>query len=333
MKLVSFYNHDQATMKFTIVPPCEGYYTNITMMWHTLGGAQGEEAIQFYLGTELNEDVFDQIPASSGDRQIGGQYLGKKGILLKFPAMEDVDGTLYTEYFKHFGNKRLYINSGEVLHVMSRDPFVGVQSMVMINAHFIPKPGAVLHQKFESSFDEGDDFGTQAATPAQNPRIYRFPQSMKNVQVKATLNCTWDTNDYQGILYFKKQKRGQDWFADTVSAAQGDILDTDYIDNKYASLHGIIGSVPFHTRQTAAAATADVTTFNAVLNVGNVQEGDFLTWDVEDVGADTAMNGTFVLNLEIAGVVAKRFWSKEGDFLVAPHVFDLNSADTALEMS
>lgn len=324
------------TEKMTIVPPCEGYYTNISMQVYVPGWDDEDEAFQFYLGTELNEDIFDQMADAGGDRQITGDFTSSRGIYLKFPMVIDPAGDRFY-YYKHWGNKKLFVNRGEVLHLMAKDPVATgtPYPQLLVQGYFVPKYGATLHQKFEGSLSESDDFGNQAGDASQNTNLYRFQNDLSNVQVKATITTTWATNNYEGIAYFKLQKRNQDWFEDTIADGRGDILDTDYIDQKYASLHSILGSIPFHTDATGPAGTesARVLTFTQVINVGRVKEGDFLTWDIEDIGADTTMNGTYVINLEIAGVISKKQYCKEGDFFQMPELYlNLNEHDVDLEM-
>lgn len=214
---------------------------------------------------------------------------------------------------------------------MARDPSASPSSCLLLQGNFIPAYGSTLVQKFEvPTITLTDDFVTQAGTPGQNDNIYRFQHDMKNCMVKVTLWATWATPDFLGKIWFRKQKKGQDWFTDTIADGRGDILDTDYVDQKYISTHGFIGSMEFKTTSSNNVATTQI--FNTVLNVGNVRAGDYLQWDVEDVNAAGSMAGTYQMQFEVAGMIGKTYYCQEGDFLVSPHVVNLNLQDTAMDV-
>ncbi len=116
---------------------------------------------------------------------------------------------------------------------------------------------------------------------------------------------------------FKKGRSGHVEFTDTVADGMGDVLDTDYIEQGSRSGHGDLGVMDVSTEQTEAERT-----YSAVFNLGDVEDGDFISWDGAVVSGNT--NGVFTLRAELAGQIAKRTYSKEADFLESKLHCNLN---------
>lgn len=319
----------EALEKITIVPPCRGYYTNISIQnSSTIGSvetavSETEKMDHLFLGVNVSEfviaDIADVVtegqgtgpfvPRVRGDIDHDYDHIYQKFI---YPGFNEAGASqTFSMQHKHFGKKRLRIkNDSDLLTLLYKSDVGTVDGYLLIQGNFIPTKGAIFKQIAEIG-------GLLIAGDWDSANRFLFTTDLSRVQIKVTVNLTFSSAEYAAITYFRIRRHGDVEFTDTVATPRGDILDDDFVDQDNISAHGIIGQLSFITSSDATSRMFDV-----VLNVGNVKEGDYLSWDTKLVSGTEG--GGNQATITVAGMIPFQGWCEEADFIQHADWYDIN---------
>ncbi len=150
LKFMSMWQTDDSEMEMLVIPPCEGYYTNIRMQ-HLVkqGGASDEDPFFFYAGTALSKDVRDDVMTT--DALKISPDLSKNGVHAFFQlGQRDIDGALQHVTTKHWKNKRIYIDQDDLLRVFTVSKVDGSDiEHWILTADFVPKQGSFFQMEVQ----------------------------------------------------------------------------------------------------------------------------------------------------------------------------------------
>ncbi len=313
LRAVMLFKGDVKEEKATIIPPCEGYYKNISiqMLFRDLDTNVYPNFV--YLGTMTDDSITTAMADVGGETTVTPD-LSPNGLLFKILPVEEEAGTIKKQYHYHAGKKRIYIGKDMTLKFQCIDQSTTPEFFILIQADFVPRKGAVYKKRYdlydEIPIAESVDFETQ---------MFRMPIDLMNTQVMVSIIANYATGPYVGEVVFRKLRSGDDEFDDTFADALGDVLDGDYVDEMNVAFHGVIGTLRFETRSDATPLT-----FDTVLSLGKVYEGDTILWDVNQLGENDTMQGTFQMYFTLIGVIPKQGWSEDGDWFNAEEVINLN---------
>ncbi len=320
MKFVAVLQLTDALEKITIVPPCRGYYTNLSIQNSSVivgGGtsSETEKMDHMFLGVNVSEHVFSDIadvvgegegtapyqPRIHGDIDHDGDHIYQKFV---YP------GSFIMQH-KHWGKKRLRIrNDTDLLSLFYKSDDATPGGYILLQGNFIPDRGAMFKQSVHTGgFNTGDNWDS----------VDRFliTTRLAKAQLKVSLFVTYSSTAYQAVTYFRLRRHGDVEFADTVATPAGDVFDDDFIQRDNISAHGIIGQLEFQT-----VADQIGKKFETILNLGNVDDGDQIAWDTKLVSGTEAGGSEAIFTL--AGVVPTQEWCEEAEFFDWPQCYDIN---------
>ncbi len=299
--------------KATIIPPCEGYYKNISIQMLFQDADTNNFPNFVYLGTMTDDSIATAMADAVGETSVTPD-LSPNGLLFKIIPVETEAGAVRKQYHYHAGSKRIYIGKDMTLKFQCIDQSTTPTYYILIQADFIPKKGAVYKKRYdlydEIPIAEAVDFETQ---------MFRMPMDLASTQIMVSIIANYATAPYVGEVVFRKLRSGDDEFDDTFTDALGDVLDGDYVDEMNVSFHGVVGTLRFETRSDATPLT-----FDTVLSLGNVNEGDTILWDINQLGETDTMSGIFQMYFTLIGRVPRQGWSEQGDWITTEESVNLN---------
>ncbi len=298
MRFVGVLIGGEAVEKFTVIPPCAGYYTDISIQIQYYAYDVDKPKNFIYFGTSKLDTSFTALLKQSTVTVLP-DYKPSNGIF------QPVRAKSTHLLVAHRGKERIYVSEGEKLTFMHVDYYAAASpdSVILIQGSFIPNEGAIFKQLIElGAVSISDDW--------ISVNRYKFPLGLQNSQIKATMYGSLAAAPVGVELYFRKNKSREDQFVDTVADAAGDILDTDFIDQDNISGSGIIGSLSMEMN-----ALQPENKETEVITFGNAWRGDFLSWDMKLVSGAIGAS-VYKLSLIVAGIVPKQTWTEEGMFIV-----------------
>ncbi len=186
---------------------------------------------------------------------------------------------------------------------------------MLLQGCFVPYNKSLYKKRFNIiSFAENTDW-----TPGDP---WRIPIDLAQAMIEVHLTTSLATNDYAGEIFFRRINEGDELFIDTVTDGLGDILDGDLVDEANYSLHGVMGTLNFHTNQEGNAAQ-----FNKKFILEDARQGDNIVWDIRQTGDQATLTGTFDLKFTLAGFITRQAWCECGDFIDMGGMIDLNSPE------
>lgn len=195
LKLMAFWQADDQTSSLQIIPPCEGYYTNLRMQYLT--SHSGEDPVFFWAGTKLANEVRDEIVVS-GAMNVVPDY-GKNGVHSLFTTNQPIEGEVVREVTtEHFKNKRINIGAADFLRIFTKT--WSDQSSVdhwILTGDFVPKKGSLFQM-------EVDIYTMLVSNNWFNSPI-TIPVTIENATIEAVVNGPADNSDTtQGYLKVRK---------------------------------------------------------------------------------------------------------------------------------
>ncbi len=318
MRFLSVLQGAETIEKFTWIPPGIGYYCDLSVQINcpSISGSSTTPTY-FIVGRDMESDILPLLAPTATERVLP-DYKQPNQIFMKLVGRLDKAGNVYDLYFKHYGRKRLYINSETDLMNMFYVQPTASQFELILQGNFIPTMGSMFkHTWKDITIDASDDF-------IDVDRVV-IPIDLKSAEMKVTLYAKYLTGVCGNEVFFRLMRAGHDEFVDTVAAPAGDILDGTFIHKSSITGTGMLGSMEI--------LTDNEDTLRKVSNVfplGDIKEGDILAWDsyrIFDLGTVT---GDFTAKIELRGFVAKQTYSKEGVFLKSKIHCDLSKQENIL---
>ncbi len=303
-----------------VIPPCAGYYTNMSIEAIFPDISNNPMSVnKFLLAKKLDDTLVDSLVDTTGYAPVHEDYKGD-GLYLDIVAKDLADGTHYKMYNYHWGNRRLYVKQGELLHPFILDLSATPEHWILFQADFVPAKGAVYTKYFDAgTLSISEDFVPTAS------RTFTIPVDLENAQIKVDLLTLPVTQAYAGEIFYMLRKEGVDMYTDTITSGIGDILDGDLVDEQNIPLAPMVGKLPFHTLYDDAIAPQTVPLFfETVLNLGTVKQGDVLVWDVKSLGIYSTLYGNYDHRLTLVGNNGRSGYSEDGDWVTSDKMFEMN---------
>lgn len=304
-----------------VIPPCAGYYTNISIQTIWSDMTNNSLGINYvYLSTERDGSFLGSIPDSDTEALVEGN-VGRKGTLVEFPTAVLEDGTTLSSYRKHLGKKRIYVAEGKLLQIYSLDNSATPNQILLIQADFVPFANTPFRQMMSfTNLTTSDDFNSSG-------RRYRTPVDFKNSALEVRLAVTPVDALTEGRVVFRYFRSDQDFQSDTLTQGKvyGDVWDEDFVSRTNMLLNGVVGVLDFVCPFDNAVTPIDqITYFGDTFPIGQLAQGSILGWDVYfKQGGDA--NNTMNVEFEITGITGGQGWSEEADFFAMSQVQDLNN--------
>ncbi len=295
--------------QMTIIPPCEGYYTDISIQIQNIADAVNQPYNWIYFGSSrLDADIMDLLDVVGVT--IVPDYKPSNGIYQTYGGAAST-----VMKWKHFGKKRVYVGKDDKLSFMHYDNHANPDSMILIQGKFIPRVGCIYKRLVNVGVSAvGDDW--------ISANRYKFPLDLAKCQIEVTAHALWVDTNANWELFFKLNDKGEDQFVDTIADGAGDIQDTDFIEQDNLSGHGLVGKLP------VKIDSVDITSqHRMVLNIGSVKRGDFISWDSRLVSGVAGAN-TITLAFTIIGIIPKKTWSEEALFIDSRFLTKINPDGT-----
>lgn len=270
--------------------PGRGYFTNISFEIYT-GGTEPMRGF-FVFGPDIYLEYLDaHIPATAGAFNV--MMAPPNNILEEFIMPEEPSGVAHKVAFRHFGNKKIYVNDVEHIQAglwinaaLAANPTL----KIIIEADWIPAPNAPQkYRYYHNAFSTASNF----------THGYSVPHSMKQCQMKVLLNATAGS----GRMTIKRfgPHEGLPFTSQTTVA--GSIEDMSGPQLGLTADSNIIDNIVF-----------DSTTLQSVervYNLGKVSQDEWIAYDFLEEEATIAGTIEFI----IVGIPSRSFYSKGAKFV------------------
>lgn len=180
MKFLSMFKTADKAGFIPVIPPCEGYYTNILVQVLVgVAGAVAENPIVFYMGTNIDRDALDELVDANEFNVLPD--LRNNAF---YKLMQITKGLPNLPFFKamhyHFGSRKLHIDEDDLMMIYTKS-FSGTLDLIWcIQGQFVPKQGSMY--KFEQQILAVTEAANYDADPIT------IPISIENVLIEMIID-------------------------------------------------------------------------------------------------------------------------------------------------
>lgn len=285
-----------------ITTPCAGYLTNIRIILQNIAGEVRPNRL--FLGANIDLDWLDFITGTVDTVNMIGN-VGKRVLIDDFQPQLAMDGTVRDWQTKHYGNKRLHVGEKEELILMMARESTATLRM-HISYDFVPKYGS----KYKSFLIE--------KTITTNADNYGRGIKAKCDLMEGSLVIKGSVAGATGtgfIVIRRFDSRSLSLPADSATPT----LNTRFGDFQDASIFAVDGVLNDKNVMEVIPLSLGSGVVNKSIPIGKIKENEWFAFDiVEANGLDLD------LLIEITGLVGKKYYSKNGNWMYADWLYDDN---------
>lgn len=297
----------ETTVREKLVSPCPGYFTNIRLIIQNLSGEIRPN--RFFFGAQLDVDFADFLSGAIDVLSRIGNA-GNRVIVDDFFPVDVEGGTAIPWQTKHYGNKRVYVGDNEEIQVwLARESTATLR--MHLTADFIPKYGSTYRSFLAEHNIDANSFNYGVILKAKCDLV----EAILNVRGAVIAGTGWIA-----IRKFSQYELHDQDALGTISgtASFGDVYDVSQLDvDGVLNDKNLLKIIPLAFEKG---------TVNVSIPLGKVKENEYYSFDL-------IVDGTLDLDMifELIGKVGKKYYSRNGNWISSPFIYNLNDqAGTAV---